>query len=508
MLLNLKTSTLFFTASLAATALVGAGCDCDGRISYLGSPDSGSHTADGSVGGHDAGPTDGGPNRDAGHDELFWAKRLGGNIIDEPTALAVGPSGIFVVGFYNAYTVFGDGEPGQVTLRSTGATGPDDYISGIDAFIVKFSEKGRPLWARSEGSNQTDLFTGVAATDEGGAVVAGRFDEMAVLGRDEANETTLTGNVLARYNADGSLAWASNPPDNALLVAKTTGGAFVTLGNDSTQALVLAKYDGSGQQLWKQRVAGAKGTALSAFADGSIAIAGNLTATATFGSTTLSPNGGEDVFAAKYGSDGTARWATAGTSASYDSATGIAALASGGVVVVGTSNAAFTWGATSVPAGGGNTSQNFVFVTTLASDGTAVWTKASQATGAWGSAEARRVTAFADDSVVVTGNFDKEVTFGAGDAKTVKLPGSEMLNGRYNVFLARYWSTGQLAWARRASEAENAKDVAVTERASGSIFWTGSFCDRAVFEFNDVPVTSSLQARRGGCDIYLAKYPR
>jgi hypothetical protein len=150
-------------------------------------------------------------------------------------------------------------------------------------------------------------------------VVTGFINGTAVFGAGEVNETTLVSAgsnemFVARYNADGTLAWA-----------KRAGGASSAIGY-----------------------------AIASRADGSSVVTGDFYGTATFGAgeaneTTLVSGGTyyNDTFVAGYNADGTLAWATrAGGSNNVESGRGIASYEDGSSVVTG-----YFWGTSVFGAG-------------------------------------------------------------------------------------------------------------------------------------------------------------
>ena len=84
------------------------------------------------------------------------------------------------------------------------------------------------LWAKSAEGTSADKGLGIAAFPNGSSVVTGRFRTSATFGAGEPNESTLTsaGSLdifVARYNADGSLAWARSAGVTATLSVTCAG---------------------------------------------------------------------------------------------------------------------------------------------------------------------------------------------------------------------------------------------------------------------------------------------
>jgi hypothetical protein len=114
-------------------------------------------------------------------------------------------------------TVFGQDEANETTLTSAGDN---------DTFIARFGSNGDLLWARRAGGVGDDSAAEVAATPAGSVLLTGTFDETAVFGQGQTNETCLTAAAgrdmfVAMYFASGNLAWARSEPGTGYLEGGT-----------------------------------------------------------------------------------------------------------------------------------------------------------------------------------------------------------------------------------------------------------------------------------------------
>ena len=149
------------------------------------------------------------------------------------------------------------------------------------------------LWAKRAGGTNDEICpplsvhrcSGIAVDSSGNSYVTGSFGLMATFGPGEPNETLLIGaantNIfVAKYNSDGTLAWAKQ-------AGNTSGFGF-----DAGLGITI---DGSGNSY----------------------VTGHFLGPATFGAgepnETQFPSSasgpGENMFMAKYNSDGTLAWA-------------------------------------------------------------------------------------------------------------------------------------------------------------------------------------------------------
>jgi len=140
-----------------------------------------------------------------------------------PAIDAGATGGVFLTGTFEGIWTFGPGEPTDTTL----AAGYGDI------FVAKYNQDGSLAWAKcsrsaprtGSGDESVSKVNGLSALPDGGVLVTGEFCWLAnenlssgtiytvTFGQNEANETTLActhgpGFFLAKFSADGTLAWA------------------------------------------------------------------------------------------------------------------------------------------------------------------------------------------------------------------------------------------------------------------------------------------------------------
>ena len=117
------------------------------------------------------------------------------------------PDGAFVTtGGYKGQVTFGPGEFNETKLMT-------DEGSSIDIFVARYHADGSLQWCKGIGNSEVNFSSKIRALPDGGALITGGFRGTLVFGKDEINETALiaSGNddiFIARYNTDGTLAWA------------------------------------------------------------------------------------------------------------------------------------------------------------------------------------------------------------------------------------------------------------------------------------------------------------
>ena len=395
---------------------------------------------------------------------LAWAKRTGGSHSDIGSGISVGMDGTAVViGYFQETATFGPGEANETVLISAAA---------YDIFIAKYNSDGSLAWARRAGGSDIGIGSGISVGTDGTAVVTGHFEGTATFGPGEANETTLTSAegydiFVAKYNSDGSLAWAkraggSNHDYSRGISIGSDGTAVVTgdfwgtatfgPGEDKETTLTsarddwvlfVAKYNSDGSLAWVKRADGLSttaGRAISVGTNGTALVTGNFRLTATFGlgennETTLTSADSNDIFVAKYNSDGSLAWAKRAGGSDYDIGSGISVGTDGTAFVAGY----FEGGATFGPGEDNETTlisaaAYDIFIAKYNSDGSLLWAKrAGGSDHDWNSG----ISVGTDGKPFVTGYFEGTATFGPDEDNETTLTSA----GAFDVFVAKFGDT-------------------------------------------------------------------
>ena len=380
---------------------------------------------------------------------LAWAKRAGGIITDYGFGITtLSDDSVVVTGwFYSNPVIFGKGEPNETSLIA---------IGDGDMFIARYNPDGTLAWAKNAGGALNDGGNGIIALSDDSTIVTGSFWETGIFGKDEPNETSLiaeggTDIFIARYNADGSLAWAKRAggigndrgmeitvlaDDSTMVTGHFNNSATFGEGEPNETVLTsvndtdafIARYNPDGTLAWVVSIEGGgagwvMGNGITALSDDSTVVTGGFEVSVIFGKgepnqTVLTSEGSVDVFVARYNPDGTLVWAERSGGFSNDYGYEIKTLSDNSTVVTG------RFGAPSTGIGD-------VFVARYDPDGNALW-----ATSGGGDFvdEGTGITVLSDDSVVVTGYFDTIATFGLGEPHEIKL----ISGGATDVLIARF----------------------------------------------------------------------
>src|SRR5688572_19073688 len=227
--------------------------------------------------------------------DFVWARRAGGIEADAASRVAVDAGGnSYVTGIFRGNAIFGTDN-----LTSSGNT---------DIFVAKYDASGNVLWAKQAGGQDIDAAKNIEVDGNGNSYITGEFRGSATFGSTTLTSTGYYDCFIAKYDADGNMVWA-----------KQSGGAGLEMGRGIA-------VDGSGNCY----------------------ITGYFEGSATFGSTTLTSSGDEDIFIARYDALGNVLWAKQAGGTTKDAAVGIAVYGSGTSYITGEFQGQATFGSTTL----------------------------------------------------------------------------------------------------------------------------------------------------------------
>ena len=169
--------------------------------------------------------------------------------------------------------------------------------------------------------------------------------------------------------------------------------------------------------------------------NGNIYVTGFFSGTATFGTSTLSSQGAEDVFVAKLDTNGGWQWAKCAGGTGSDKGAGIAVDPNGNIYVTGFFSGTATFGTTTLTSQGAED----VFVAKLDTNGGWQWVKCA---GGTGSDEGNGVSVGPGGNIYVTGYFSGPATFGS-----ITLMG-DVVHFSRDIFIAKISNTVDWQWAK------------------------------------------------------------
>lgn len=320
--------------------------------------------------------------------------------------------------------------------------------SQADVFVAKLDGSGIPSWVRGLGGSGSEAGDGVAVDASDSVIVSGWFDGSFDLPMP-ASPLMSTGGVdafVVKLDKDGNLAWS-----------KSFGGAAT-----SEQRAYGVAADGAGNVL----------------------LTGTFKGDVTFGGSTLTSAGEQDLFVAKLDSAGNHVWSKAFGGPAGEVGLRIATSTTGDVVVAGILSGDFSIEGTPLQSGAGVG----VFVAKFSQDGSLLWARS------FGSDNEMLPDGFVvdpDGAVILSGKFDGTVTFGA--------PGDELVSDGWDVYVAKLDAGGNHQWSRAFGGAGLQFAQSVALDGSGGVLLSGVFENEIVFDA-DAKLTSD-----GPSNLFLAR---
>lgn len=287
-------------------------------------------------------------------------------------------------------------------------------------------------------------------------------------------------------------AAASDPYGNCYIIGYFSGTAVfgtVSLTTAGSIDMFVAKYASDGTLLWARRGGGSSddiGNAICTDTLGNCYVTGKFAGTATFGSSTVTSLGNDEVFLVKYQSNGSVEWAKSGGGTSSDYGNGCTIDAAGCCIVTGSFLGSATFGSVTLTAPNSSTD---VFLVRYSPAGELLW--ATRGGGIWtdlGNAVSADKYGFS----YLTGSFENTASFGSlqTTATTLDYP---------DVFIACYDSQGTPQWLQKIGGTGLEKVTGICAGIPGKVAVTGTFVQ---------PITAGLTqlTSAGGLDIYLCQY--
>ncbi|MFO7677217.1 MAG: SBBP repeat-containing protein, partial [Thermoplasmatota archaeon] len=270
-----------------------------------------------------------------------------GDFIFDGNGIAVDNDGSAVVtGFFLGTVLFGDTD---IELTSNG-----DW----DIFVAKISADGVWQWAENAGGSGRDVGSDIVLDGFGNAYVIGHFFQTSLFGDYELTSEGYSDVFVAKIDSTGVWQWAERAGGTSWdygygIAGDASGNTYITgefqetasfgstvLTSAEDMDVFVAKLSNDGIWQWAERAGGTdsdSGHDVALDADGDVYITGRFVSTdAEFGVTTLSSEGGADLFVAKLSNEGVWQWAEqAGGPEYYDHGYGIAVDHNGGIYITG-----------------------------------------------------------------------------------------------------------------------------------------------------------------------------
>ncbi|MEN6445088.1 MAG: SBBP repeat-containing protein [Candidatus Cloacimonas sp.] len=244
----------------------------------------------------------------------LWAKQAGGTDYDWGDGIAVDANGnSYVTGNFFINATFG-----TITLTSNGSYG---------IFVAKLDSNGNWLWAKQPEEAFYTEGLDIAVDANGNSYVTGIFQGSATFGATNLYSNFDYGNIfIAKMDSNGNWLWAKQAGGNDYyicncmcysIVVDDNGNSYVTGFFDGTATfgattltsigyrdIFVTKLDSNGNWLWAKQAGGysyVEGKNIAVDANGNSYVTGCFAESATFGTTTLTSSGGDDIFISKIG---------------------------------------------------------------------------------------------------------------------------------------------------------------------------------------------------------------
>jgi hypothetical protein len=391
---------------------------------------------------------------------------------------------------------------GASTGKITVAVGGHTAISSSD-FVIEVSG----IELVTVGGSGYDVGYSVKFDGFGNTYVTGSFQGSANFGNIQVSSAGTSDIFLAKYNPNYDLVWvrtlkSTNSSGSKEIAVDFAGNVYMTgtfigtvsFGNISlTEAGgidgFITKFDTYGNAVWAKQISSGgydAGYSIKFDASGSLYVTGAFSNTASFGTTSLTSDGGNDIFIAKYtASNGDLIWAKKFGGTNDQSGSDIIITSSANIYLAGSFFISANFGSHTLSAAGGLDG----FVVKLNSNGDIVWAKQISGTN-WGNALSIAVDG--GENCYVAGYFGGSINFGGSNLTSL---------GHEDTFLAKYSLNGDLIWVKTAGcnfNYSNAKSV--TTDAVGNIYVTGYFTGTTIFQ------DKTLTSNDNGGDIFTAKY--
>jgi hypothetical protein len=456
------------------------------------------------------------------------------SVTNDPTAtsyiwtLPSGWSGTSTTNSINVTTGSTGGVISVAAQNSCGNSSPS--ILTISTTIPSGSENHEWTWAKSSGNTFAAQYAMNTVTDtEDNAYVTGHFNSSTLIfGGITLNKVgSGTSIYIAKYNSDGSVAWAKTAggsnqnseswdididASNNVYIMGTFSSPTITFesttlthtGNGSD--IFIAKYDSNGNLIWAKEIDYTSTLFLydiDVDLNGNIFIGGSFSIDPiTIGSTTLLSNANTHPFIAKFDTNGNALWAKAPqNSTSYANwGTAITSDIYGNVYFTGQYNASssdpFIIDGISLPY---TNFKKHIFLVKYDPSGNFSWVKTFGGTTNISSSDyPHGLTCDSQGNLIMIGAMRSEsLSF---DAITITNSNNNNINPE--IFLVKFDESGNSLWAKTAGGLASDAGHRIATDEFDNLYISGYFESKPA-SFGSITITKE---DNGSPIIYVAKY--
>ena len=456
--------------------------------------------------------------------DFQWAKRAGGTGDDESRGVAVFGNDIYITGSFNNNINFNTPSlPGNNEITS---------IGNKDIFLSQFNNNGDFQWAKRAGGLSDDIAFGIAVNLNeinitGSFKITANFNTPSVFG---TNDLTSYGDfdiLIAQYNSFGDFQSVHHAGGGGIgidqgrhVTVDTIGNMYVcglfcgtsyfdsiVLVSEGLTDIFIAKYNVNGGLEWVKSAGGVNhdeaygivvnqnGVYITGFFSDTI----NFDTPTIFGSNQIISEGNNDIFLAKYDSNGNFQWVKRAGGIGSDVSNSII-LNGSDIFITGSFqntanfNTPSSFGSNEITSVVGS---HDIFLAKFNDNGDFIWVKRG---GSFGDDFSRCVDVIGNE-VYITGSFTNTANFNTPSFQGI----NEITSiGSFDNFVSKFNNNGDFQWVRRfggtGDDFSNALDI-----IDNDVYVTGYFEDTANFNTPSVSGVNEITSIGEG-DYYIAQF--
>jgi hypothetical protein len=368
---------------------------------------------------------------------------------------------------------------------------------------ILFAQTPDWLWAQQGGGVGGDLAYGLYVDADGNSYITGYFQGEATFGT-----TSLVSNgdidlFVAKLDSSGNYIWIKgvggvgadsgteitvDDSGNVYVTGKISGVAVfdeITLTSNGNEDMFVAKYDTSGTAVWAINAGSymALGTGIGLDADGYIYVSGWFKESISIDGNNINSFGSVDIILAKFDPLGNAVWVKAAGGIYADFAFGLAVDGVGNSYITGSFNGQCTFEDTTLVSDGIYPDMYIAKYDVL---GNAVWARRA---GGPRLEDGRAVRLDESQNVYVTGQFQD----------FIPMTTDSLIAEEVDIFVLKYDAAGELVWGEGMGGPNNDAGLDLAIDTDGNLYITGAFAETA--QFGNVSISSF-----GDVDVFVVKY--
>jgi|GEM_PF-1460389 len=273
--------------------------------------------------------------------QKIWDKTFGGSRDERLFSLIAASDGSFYIGGYSQSTISGD--------RTEISRGLSDY------WIVKIDANGRKIWDKAYGGNNSDEFSTMVSTSDGGILLGGTSSS-SISGEKSENSRGVYVYWIVKINSNGQKVWdksfGGDNADNLTSIISTSDGGFILGGfslsnvsgdkTENSRGLSdywIVKTNANGQKVWDKTFGGSGDDFLNSMTmnpDGSFLLCGTSNSNMS-GEKNENSRGLSDYWVVKLNNSGQKIWDKTIGGTNYDNNSSIISMIDGGFLIGGSS---------------------------------------------------------------------------------------------------------------------------------------------------------------------------